>query len=353
MIKIEKEVLKSKTGFSAKSWISKITESDNKYAMPVITYPGVSLTGKKVLDIAKHGEEQYKCIKALSEKYPSVAAMTSMDLSVEAEAFGAAIDFKDDEVPSVRERLLTDSSMINELDIPEVGTARTNEYLAAARMAGQDINDRPVFAGMIGPYSLAGRLFDISELMVHIFIDPENSHLLLSKCTAFLKEYALMFKEHGADGIIIAEPAAGLLPENMCEEFSSAYIREIIDTVQDDSFMVILHNCGNTVDLVASMVLTGAMGLHFGNAIDMIDLLPNIPVNRLVFGNINPVSVIKNGTPEKIKSVVNTLLNKTSGHNNFVLSSGCDIPYNTPAENIDALFEALDEYNKKLHRETK
>jgi uroporphyrinogen decarboxylase len=353
MIKVEKEVLVSITGFSTKNWISKITESDNKYAMPVITYAGVSLTGKKILDIAKHGEEQYKCIKALSEKYPSIAAMTSMDLSVEAEAFGAVIDFKDDEVPSIRERLLKDSAMINELDIPEVGTARSSEYLAAAKMASQDINDRPVFGGMIGPYSLAGRLFDISELMVNILIDPESSHLLLSKVTAFLKEYAMMFKKQGADGLIIAEPAAGLLPENMCEEFSSAYIREIIEAVQDDSFMVILHNCGNTVDLVASMVLTGAMGLHFGNAVDMIDLLPNIPANRLVFGNIDPVSVIKNGTPERIKYAVNTLLNKASGYKNFVLSSGCDIPYGTPAENIDALFEALNEYNKKSNRETK
>ncbi len=134
----------------------------------------------------------------------------------------------------------------------------------------------------------------------------------------------------------------------MCEEFSSYYIREIVEATQDDGFMVILHNCGNTVDLVGSMVLTGAMGLHFGNVIDMADVLPNIPVHRLAFGNIDPVSVIKNGTPDKIKSAVTSILNKTAGYRNFVLSSGCDIPHGTPSENIDALFRALEEYNMKL-----
>ncbi len=341
-------MIKNGKGFSVKDWIKKIKDSDSKSAMPVMTYPGVNFTGKKIVDMAKHGKDQYKCIKALSERYPSIAAMTSMDLSVEAEAFGATVDFKEDGIPSIKKRLLSDFIMIEELRIPEVGAARTCEYLEAVKLAGKNINDKPVFGGMIGPYSLAGRLFDISEMMVNILIDPENSHLLLSKCNTFLKEYALSYKKSGADGIIIAEPAAGLLPENMCEDFSSRYIKEIVEYTQDDSFMVILHNCGNTVDLVGSMVLTGAMGLHFGNAIDMTDVLPNIPSNRLVFGNIDPVSIIKNGTPERIKAEVGLLLNKTASYDNFVLSSGCDIPYDTPTINIDTFFDALEEYNRKL-----
>ena len=351
MMNTGKQTINNKTAFSVERWISGITESEARYAMPVMTYPGLSFTGKQIHDIVIRSKDQYECILALSERYPSIAAMTPMDLSVEAEAFGARIEFKDNEIPTIKERLLSDSSMIQELNIPEIGAARTSEYLKAAKMASEKISDKPVFGGMIGPYSLAGRLFDISEIMVYILIDPVSSHQLLSKCNSFLKEYALMFKKKGADGIIIAEPAAGLLPENMCEEFSSQYIREIIEYVQDDSFMVILHNCGNTVDLVGSMVLTGAMGLHFGNVIDLTDVLPNIPANRLAFGNIDPVSVIKNSTPGRIKSAVATILNKTAGYKNFVLSSGCDIPHGTPQENIDAFFQALEEYNMQQKQE--
>ena len=45
--------------------------------------------------------------------------------------------------------------------------------------------------------------------------------------------------------LIIAEPAAGLLSPEQCAEFSSPYVKKVVDAVQDDNFMVILHNCGN------------------------------------------------------------------------------------------------------------
>jgi uroporphyrinogen decarboxylase len=316
--------------------------------MPVLTYPGLSITGAKVRDIVTRGEIQYECIKALAERYPSVAGSTAMDLSVEAEAFGVRIEFRDNEIPSIKERLLHDSLMIQELEVPGIGEARTTEYLKAAKNAAENISDKPVFGCMIGPFSLAGRLFDISEMMIFTLMDPENSHVLIEKCNRFLKEYALAFKKCGMDGILIAEPAAGLLSADMCGEFSSDFVSEIVEYVQDDSFMVILHNCGYTGELVESMASTGAMGFHFGNAVDMVDILSKAPSDRLVFGNIDPVGIIKNSKPDKIKSEVKNLLERTAEYKNFVLSSGCDIPFGTPEENIDAFFDALEEYNKTL-----
>jgi uroporphyrinogen decarboxylase len=316
--------------------------------MPVLSYPGLSITGANVRDIVTRGEIQYECIKVIAERFPAVAGVMAMDLSVEAEAFGVRIEFRDNEIPSIKERLLHDSLMIQKLEVPVIGEARTTEYLEAAKLAAENISDKPVFGCMIGPFSIAGRLFDISEMMIHTLMDPENSHVLIEKCTHFLKEYALAFKKCGLDGILIAEPAAGLLSADMCGEFSSAFVGKIVEYVQDESFMVVLHNCGYTGELVESMASTGAMGLHFGNAVDMMDILSKAPSDRLVFGNIDPVGIIKNSKPDKIKSEVKKLLERTAGYRNFVLSSGCDIPFGTPEENIDAFFEALEEYNKTL-----
>jgi uroporphyrinogen decarboxylase len=137
-----------------------------------------------------------------------------------------------------------------------------------------------------------------------------------------------------------------LLADYQCEEFSSQYVKQIVDYVQDDNFMVVLHNCGNTVSLVESMVGTGASGFHFGNAVDMLQILPQVPSNRLVFGNIDPAGVIKNATPEIIKVTTSALLKRTSEFNNFIISSGCDIPPGTSILNIDAFFEAVAEYNQ-------
>jgi len=328
-------------------WKNSILANHDKIAVPVMTYPGLQLTGNSVLDMVTKGEVQYNCVKALSEKFPAVGAITLiMDLSVEAEAFGSHINFSDDEIPTVSKRLIDSFEQVVNLKIPAIGDGRTKSHLNAARLAAENITTRPVFGGIIGPYSLAGRLYDITEMMTAILIEPEGAHELLSLCTAFLKEYALAFKNAGCNGVVIAEPAAGLLADYQCEEFSSQYVKQIVDYVQDDNFMVVLHNCGNTVSLIESMLGTGASGFHFGNAVDMLEILPQVPSDRLVFGNLDPAGVIKNGTPEIIKAKTRELLTRTEKYNNFVISSGCDIPPKTTIENIDAFFEAIAEYNK-------
>jgi uroporphyrinogen decarboxylase len=327
-------------------WRNSILANPEKIAVPVMTYPGLQLTGKSVLDMVTKGEVQYECVKALSDKYPSLGAITLiMDLSVEAEAFGSTITYSENEIPTVSKRLIDSFEQVENLKIPAIGEGRTKSHLHAALLAAENSTTKPVFGGIIGPYSLAGRLYDITEMMTAILIEPDGAHELLSICTSFLKEYALAFKNTGCNGIVIAEPASGLLADYQCEEFSSQYVKQIVDYVQDDDFMVILHNCGNTVGLVESMVGTGAAGFHFGNAVDMLAILPQVPSNRLVFGNLDPSGVLKNGTSEIIKVQTKELLTRTAKYNNFVISSGCDIPPQTAIENIDTFFEAVAEYN--------
>ncbi|MFY9569636.1 MAG: uroporphyrinogen decarboxylase family protein [Acetivibrionales bacterium] len=331
-----------------KKWIRDITASEKRVPMPIMTYPGLELSGKTIPEVIRNGEDQFSCIYELSEKYPSAAAMTIMDLSVEAEVFGSQIRYSDNEVPAVAGNIISDEKSARELKIPQVGAGRTGAYIRAAALSARNIADRPSFGGQIGPFSLACRLFDMTEIMVSLFDDPDTVHIVLSKATTFLVSYAKAFREAGAAGMIIAEPAAGLLAPDQCDEFSSTYIKKIVEEVQDDSFMVILHNCGNTVRLVRSMLSTGALGLHFGNAVDMEDILPQIPEDRLAFGNIDPARVFKNGTQEDVREKTRDLLNRTSKYRNFVISSGCDIPPGTPTENIEAFFETVERFGNKV-----
>ena len=84
--------------------------------------------------------------------------------------------------------------------------------------------------------------------------------------------------------------------------------------------------------------------MHFGNAIDMGEMVKKIPENILVMGNVDPASQFRNGTPESVKAATIALMQKCASHRNFVPSSGCDIPPMSPWENIDAFFEAIEEF---------
>ena len=143
--------------------------------------------------------------------------------------------------------------------------------MCSSDLAAKKITDRPVFAGVIGPFSLAGRLTDVTEAMIYCYEEPEMMHTVLEKASAFLIDYIKAYKEAGADGIVMAEPLAGLLSPDLAEEFSARYVKKINDAVKDEDFIVIYHNCGNTAILTIDSILsTGADAYHFGNAIDKI-----------------------------------------------------------------------------------
>ena len=123
-------------------------------------------------------------------------------------------------------------------------------------------------------------------------------------------------------------------------------MKYIINKVQDENFIVILHNCGNTGQCTKAMVSTGAAAYHFGNKCQMEEVIRDVPPTALAMGNIDPVSVFKDGTPEEMRKTVLNLLDKMKDYPNFVLSSGCDTPPHTPIENIIAFFDALNEWRK-------
>ena len=329
-----------------KQWAKDLIANNKVAAIPIMTHPGIELIGKTVRDAVTDGQVHYEAIKALYEKYPSAASCVIMDLTVEAEAFGAEVVFPENEVPSVTGRLLTDEAAIGTLQVPDVNKGRVPEYLKANRLAAEHLTDRPVLAGCIGPYSLAGRLYDMSEIMMLIYINPDAAKMLLAKCSEFITNYCLALKEAGANGVVMAEPAAGLLSNEDCQQFSSEYVKDIIAKVQDDDFAVILHNCGNTGNCTQAMVYTGAMGYHFGNKIDMVEAVKEVPADALAMGNLDPVSVFKMGSAALMKKETMALLEATKDYPNFVLSSGCDTPPHTPFENIDAFYSTLDEFNQ-------
>lgn len=328
-------------------WRQDIITRPDRVAIPVMTHPGIEQLGYTVRQAVENGDIHAKAVKWLAERYPSHAASVIMDLTVEAEAFGADVLFPDDEIPTVTGHMLNNSDDIRRLEVPSLNSGRIREYLKANAILHRDITDRPVFAGCIGPFSLAGRLYDMSEIMILIYSDPEAAHTLLEKCSLFILRYIAALKATGIQGVLMAEPAAGLMSNDDCWTFSSQYVKRIIDQLQDEEFMIVLHNCGNTGHCTDAMVRTGAHALHLGNKCSLAEVAEETPRDILVMGNLDPVSIFKMASPQETYNATAALLSETADHPHVVISTGCDTPPHAPLENADAFFAAIAYYNRR------
>lgn len=314
--------------------------SSSSRPMPILTFPGASLIGASVGETVRDAGVQVRSAEALHHRYGLSLWLSGMDLSVEAEEFGARIRYHDDETPAIIDRLVDSPETVKDLQPPEVGSKRSAVYLEGlARMVSHEAC-RAALGGMIGPFSLAGRLFGLSELMMALIMEPDLVHSLLNTCTAYLVEYARAQKKTGAVGTMLAEPSAGLVGPDTLSEFSLPYLKRIVEAVQDENFGVILHNCAAKVDHLEFIYALGAAGYHFGATMDLSRALAAAPREALVMGNLDPARLFCSTDTEGMEKAVQYLLERCAGYPNFVLSSGCDIPASSPLETIDAFFRA-------------
>ena len=330
-------------------WAEDIIAAPDVKNLPVLYFPVLKDIGMTVPESVNSPECIARTMKAVIDKYPdTIAAITGMDLTVDAEAFGIEVNFSEKQAPNIVGHILENAADIEALEVPDVHSGRVDIFAQACAEAEKIITDRPVFGGMLGPFSLAANLLDINKCMLMTLKEKAALHELLEKCTDWLISRALDYKAAGANGILIAEPTAGLLSPRACAAFSSDYVKKIADAVQDDYFFLILHDCGKVTKSVESMYATGCKGFHFGNGVDMKDILPQIPADVLVFGNVDPSSAFFLGTAESVYETTAQLLEDMKEYPHFVLSSGCDLAPSIKHENIEAYYRACREHNERV-----
>lgn len=317
-----------------------VLSSPRRLAMPIAVYPGLELTGAKVSDVVTNSQAQFEAQLALHERFRTPFVLSAMDLSAEAEAFGCTLLTSEMEIPSVTGRLVTNLEQARNLPIPQPGDKRTAVYLDTVCRLRQ-LPDKPlVIGGCIGPFSLAARLVGVSEAMEMTVTEPELMHLLIGKCAAFLTSYLRAFRQAGADGVLMAEPAAGLLSPRSMADHSSEYVRQLFAPLADGHFALILHNCAAKLVHLPAVLKTGLSTFHFGAPMDIAKALDQVPSEVVLCGNLDPTGVFVQLAPPEVAARTSALEASASGHRNFVLSSGCDIPVNAPVASLDSFFSA-------------
>ena len=169
-----------------RAWLDALVAAPVKKAMPVLSFPSVALLDISVTELISHSEKQAEGMVRIAQRCDTAAAVSMMDLSIEADCFGSNIRYSDEDVPTVLGGIVNTQADADALQVPAVGAGRSGRYIEAIRQAKAAINDRPVFAGVIGPFSLSGRLMDVTQAMLFCYDEPEMVHTVLSKVTQFL-----------------------------------------------------------------------------------------------------------------------------------------------------------------------
>ncbi len=312
-------------------------------ALPIASFPGAQLTGATVLDLATSATAQTEAILALNDRLRLPALLTCMDLSVEAEAFGAATHFGEDEVPTIHGRHVTTLAEAENLPVPRIGTARTAIQPEVIRNLVRARPELPVVAGATGPFSLAARLLGTTESMVLTLQDPALVQAVLERVVCFMRTWLTQLRDAGASAVFMAEPTAGLLSPRGLATFSTEPVRAVTEGLDSPAFRVILHNCAARPVHLPAIAATGLSAFHFGAPMDLEQALTSLLSESLVLGNLDPTAVFLTGTPDSVAAAFGQLHGRLGLDPRWVPSSGCDIPRRCALGNLEAFLEAVEQ----------
>jgi len=311
-------------------------ERGNRLIIPLLGAPGVRLTNTTLKENLVDPSIQFKTLDMLLSEFQPDGIFTFMDLTVEAEALGLKINFPENEYPSVVEHPVKDREVLQDIKRKWKGiSGRMITFIKVAEKMAQNFN---VIKGgyVIGPFTLAGELMGVNDLGINVIDNPDFVKELLEFSLNVIKEYAKAFFEAGVDVVAVLEPTAVILSPVYFREFSLPYFKYLVSELKKP---LIYHICGNTSHLIEDMGKSGAYGLSLDSSVDLKWVAEKIPSQMYIIGNLDPVKVFLQGKKDDIEKNTIELLNKMRDVKNFILSSGCDIPLDTPLENVKVFIE--------------
>jgi len=310
----------------------------HRMVIPLMGFPGVQLNGSTLKQNTFNWGTQFSTVFALERRFRPDAVFFFMDLSVEASALGLPVRFPLDDSPTVERHMIErveDLAQVTSSDVLTDG--RVAVYVETMRLMARYL-DSIKGAYVTGPFTLAGLLMGASEAAMATVTDPELLTAVLHFASGVIARYARALERAGADIVCILEPTASFLSPQKFAQFAQPYITEIIQTL---GTIPVLHICGQTTHLIDDMVETGAHGLSLGPLVDFPQAAQRVPEDVVLVGNLDPVRVIRDMTPNGVYRTTHDLVDSMERHANFVVASGCDLPMDTPLENIHAMIDAV------------
>ncbi len=315
--------------------------------MPITMMFAADQIGRPYGEYARDHRVMVEAQIATAEKFGFDHVSVISDPAREAADFGARIHYFPDQPPAVdeSEALLLDKARLAGLKLPNpVGGGRMHDRIKGIELLKGKAGESLFVEGWVeGPCAEASDLRGINNVMTDFFDDPSFIEDLFELITENAANFAQFQIEAGADIIGVGDAAASLVGPQIYEEFVFPYEKILVDRIHSMGGLVRLHICGNIGDLVENIGKLGADIVDVDSMVTMKHARDKTGKDQILLGNINPVTVLKNGTPDLIFAELEKCYGEAGPK--YIVGAGCEIPRGTPAENVKVFAEFADSVN--------
>jgi MtaA/CmuA family methyltransferase len=261
------------------------------------------------------------------------------DPAREAADCGAVVEYFDQQPVALVEdqALLADKTRLASLKIPDpLGGGRMHNSLKGLALYKERVGKEMIVEGWVeGPVAEGADLRGINTLMLDFFDDP----VFVRDLFAFVIEMELRFAREqlkvGADLIGVGDAAASLVGPDIYDEFVWPYEKKLVDGIHALGGKVRLHICGNTRRILEGMGKLGCEIVDLDSMAPMSEARQQMGPKTILLGNLNPVAVLRNGDAAGVTAAIAECHRQAGAP--FIVGAGCEVPRDTPAENLRAL----------------
>ena len=278
---------------------------------------------------------------ACCEKFGVDMVSAISDPCRELYGFGGNVTFPEDDVPVCKDFLLKEYSDIKKLSVRDpLKSERMLDRIKAVALYKRKLSGiYPILGWIEGAFAEATVLRDMSSIMMDIIEAPAFVHEVLELCTEQAIRFGLEQIKAGADIIGVGDAAASLIGPRYYQAFALPYEKRICDAVHEAGARIKLHICGNTTPILDLIHLSGADIIDIDWMVDFGQAVDAFSDKCAACGNFDPVDIMLRGTPERVGQAVRQCV--AVGNNNTFIAAGCEVPRETPVENMAAVDETL------------
>ncbi len=309
--------------------------------------PFVGCHGGKLIDAdaAEYLRSSELMIQGLSsaiELYKPDGIPVMFDLQVEAEALGCELKWSSSTPPAVISHPLLNGVTIEQLEVPDKSSGRIPIIMETAKVLSERFPDVTLYGLITGPFTLGLHLLG-TEIFVSMMESPDKVHELMQFTTRVCKAMTDYYLESGCDVIAVVDPMTSQIDPVSFKSFVTPYVSECFDYIRKKKAFSSFFVCGHAQQNIEEMCKCNP---------DNISIDENIPLgyvkeyaseyNISFGGNLKLTLVLLLGTQEDSQKEALECMD-IGGNEGFILSPGCDMPMDTPPDNVKAISDLLDD----------